>query len=386
MRGSLPLVAAVALALSGCGAADTVLERVRGDGEQQPAVATIAVLAPLSGGDTRLGEGVVAAVEQALADSGGVPGWDLTVQSVDLTAADLDQTLSELDESDALVAVVTGFAAEDVRTNVPVLTEAGLTVLSPADSDPRHLRGTDPDTPLRPWDGYASIAVEPTPELSALADHLVRAAGASSVVVVTDSAPEAAARGSVLATEVAERGPVPTTVLAASGATLTPEVAAAVAALPASAAVVVDGPPDLAAAVAATSPAPLALMVRPESLTPEQAQALEGALVADTGLDPRRGTPELNALLQGAGRGATGGPYGPAAYDAGRMLVDALSRCLPDPLSSTSPSRSACRAEVAGTQWAGLTGAVVLDEYGGRLGLLPGILTLRAGQWALPGQ
>jgi branched-chain amino acid transport system substrate-binding protein len=391
MRRLLPLVAAITLAgcvpaLSGCGAADTVLQRVRGDADQQPAVASIAVLAPLTGGDTRVGEGVVAAVEQAVADSGGVPGWQVQVEAVDLTSPDLPDLLEEMDDSDSLVAVVTGFAAADVRSTVPVLDEAGLAIVSPADSDPRHLRGADPAAPLRPWTGYASIAVDPTPERSALADHLVRAVGATSIVVVTDGSADAASRATELATEVTERGSVPVTVLAGSGAVPTPEVTAAVAALGATAAVVVDGPADLAAAVAATTPAAVALTTRADSLTPEQAQALEGAVTPDAGLDPRRGSAELDARLQASGSATSGGGYGPAAYDAGRLLVDALTRCLPDPTAGTGPTRSACRAEVAATQWAGLTGAVVLDEFGGRLGLLPGILTLRAGQWALPGQ
>jgi len=208
---------------------------------------------------------------------------------------------------------------------------------------------------------------------------------APTVVVVTDGTTEAASRAQTFVAEIAERGTVQTAVLAAGAGDLPPEVAAQVAALAPGDAVAVDGPPALAAAVAAASPAQVALLARPETLTVEQAEALEGALAPDVGLDPRRGAPELQALLA-AGSGGNGGPYGPAAYDAGRLLVDAMTRCLPDPTSTRSPSRSACRLEVAGTQWAGLTGAVVLDEYGGRLGLLPGILTLRAGQWALPGQ
>jgi ABC-type branched-subunit amino acid transport system substrate-binding protein len=379
VRRVLPLVAAVALLVSGCGAVDTVLERVRPSEDAGPPVATIVVVAPLSGPQTRDGEGVLAAVERAVTDSGGVEGWDVRVRGVDLAADDLPDRLDALVESDSAVAVVTGFSAQDVRANVPLLDAAGFSVLSPADSDVRHLRGADPTNPLRPWNGYASVAVDPTPEISALADHLVRAFAPTQVVVVTDGTATAAGRTETFTAEMAERGAAVASVLSSSADLTTPLAALAVTDV-----VVVDGPPEVAAGVAAATPAQVALMSRPQTLTPEQAAALEGAITPDAGLDPRRGSTELQALLGGSG--VSGGPYGPAAYDAGRLLVDAMTTCLPDPSASSSPSRSTCRARVAGTPWAGLTGAIVFDEYGGRPGLLPGILTLRAGQWVLPGQ
>ena len=99
------------------------------------------------------------------------------------------------------------------------------------------------------------------------------------------------------------------------------------------------------------------------------------------GLSPRRGAKPLNDLYAESGRDAAAGAYGPAAYDGARMLLDAFTRCLPAPESSRSPSRSACRAETAGTVWTGLTGTIQLDEFGARLGLLPAVVGLRDGEW-----
>jgi hypothetical protein len=126
----------------------------------------------------------------------------------------------------------------------------------------------------------------------------------------------------------------------------------------------------------------LALTAVPPSLDEPTAAALDGALAPRAGPDPRRGTDELTARYADGGRDADPGPYGPAAYDGARLIVDALGRCLPDPQRSTSPSRSACRAEIAGTVWDGLTGGIQLDEYGARLGLLPRVATLRDGEWS----
>lgn len=381
------LAAVAALLLPACSAADTVLQRVQPAEPGGPPTASIAVLAPLSGGQTRAGTDVVAAVEQAVADSGGVEGWLLDVQALDLAGGDLAATLERLDDDDTLVAVVTGFAPDDIRTVVPALDDAGFTVLSPADTDPRHVRGADPADPLRPWSGYLTVAVDPTPEQSALAAHLVRAADVTSVLVVTDGSAPAQSRAGALRTALQLRGVAAVEVVPATAEALTPAATQAVTAAGAGQAVVVDAPLPVAAAVAQARGAGsvLALMSRVDDIPPEQAAVLEGVLAPDRGPDPRRGVAELQAALAADGRAGTAGPYGPAAYDGARLLVDAFSRCLPDPTTSASPSRSACRGAVAGAQWSGLTGPVAFDEYGARLGLLPGVLSLRGGTWSVPG-
>jgi ABC-type branched-subunit amino acid transport system substrate-binding protein len=381
VRRLLPALAAAAVVLSGCGAADSVLERVQGSDEPAPAVATIAVLVPQNSGLARAGAGVDAAVRRAVDDSGGVRGWTVEVRTLPLDGPDLPATLETLAADDALVAVVTGFEPTDVRTTVPVLDAAGVAVVSPADSDPRHLYGADPRSQLRPWSGYSSLAVDPHPEQSALAEYLVRSARARTIVVLSDS-PSSTGPVDALTQAVDQRGRARVVVVPVTERRAAAQVQEALADLDASTAVVVDGPVELAQAARAAGAGTLAFLARPDGLTPEQSAALAGAVAADRGLDPARGSDELTALLDGEGAG----PYGPAAYDTGRLVVDALTRCLRNEPSS-SPSRSRCKAEVAGSQWTGLTGPVVFDEYGGRLGLLPDVLVLDdKGRWSLPGE
>lgn len=381
------LAVASMLLLSGCGAAETVLGRVSSAAETETPVATIGVAVPLSGGQTRIGQGVQAAVEQALADAGGVPGWQVEVEAVDIAGPDADEEVADLASERSVVAVVTGFEPDDVRRFVPVLDDAGITVLSPADADPRHVRGADLRSPLRPWSGYVTTAVDPRPEQSSLAAHLVRVAGVSDVLVVTDGTPGAQSRAGDLAAALGMRGVSAVAVEAAPGGQTTPAVDAALAELSSASALVVDGPPELAAALAQARPAGVAmgLMTRLEPLTAEQAGALDGAVAPEAGADPRRGGPELQAALEAAGSSVIPGPFGPAAYDGTRLLLDALSRCLPPPPEASTPPRSGCRAEVAGTQSTGLTGPIAFDEFGARLGLLPAVVSLRGGSWAAPG-
>lgn len=385
-RARLVLLLAAATVLSGCAATDAIVERISPEQDTGTPTVTIGVLAPLSGGSTRDGRSVVDAVEQAVADSGGVDGWQVEVAAYDLAAETVDATVDDLREADDVLMVVTGFGADDVRAIVPRLDSSGLTVLSPADSDPRHTRGADPGAPLRPWAGYVSVAVDPAPQQAALADYLVRVAGSARVVLVSDGSPESAARVRQVAADLSERGVTETEPLAASGGAPPESMTSTLQALEPGDAVVVDGSAALAAQVAAVRPTGVVLgLTEPlADLTAEQAAALQGAVAALPGLDPRRGADGLTAAFEASGRDATEGEYGPAAYDGARLLADALTRCLPEP-GSRSPSRSACRTEVAGATWAGLTGAIQFDEFGARIGLLPTVVTLRDSAWAQPG-
>jgi ABC-type branched-subunit amino acid transport system substrate-binding protein len=377
------LLLAATVALSGCSTVDGLVERVRPVQEAGTPVVTLTVLAPLSGAQESAGTTVVDAVQQAMADSGGVTGWEVAVQSVDTTGPTLDDDLDALGSDDTAVAVVGGFAPDDVRTLVPQLDGEGLTVVSPADTDPRHTRGADPSSPLRPWSGYVTVAVEPTPEQTALADHLVRMVGITRGLVVHGSDADSRARAAAVADGIVTRGVTGVSTSEWSTARRS-DVIDAVADLSPGDALVVDGDAALARTVAEAAPdgVVLALTAVPASLDDSAAAALDGALAPLPGLDPRRGSDELGSRYAEAGRDADPGRYGPAAYDGARLVVDALGRCLPDPERSTSPSRSACRAEIAGTVWDGLTGSIQLDEYGTRLGLLPAVATLRGGEWS----
>jgi len=383
MRHVLPvLLLAVAVTSSGCSVVDEVQGRLSGPEDAGPAVVTITVLAPLSGGQTRAGRAVVDAVEQAVDDSGGVEGWAVEVDVLDSTATSVDEDVADLRRDDTTVAVVTGFAADDVRTLVPVLDDAGLTVLSPADTDPRHTRGADPTAPLRPWSGYLTVAVEATPEQTSLAEHVVRVLGTSRALVVHDGSSESRSRARAVVRALEERG-VPDASLLAWDPRKPRPVRRAVASLTAGDTLVVDASTSLAASLARQRPegVVLGLGAVPDDLSGREAALLEGAVAPLPGLSPSRGASALDDRYADAGREAVAGAYGPAAYDGARMLVDAFTRCLPAPEVSRSPSRSACRAEVAGTVWSGLTGTIQLDEFGARLGLLPAVVVLRDGEW-----
>jgi branched-chain amino acid transport system substrate-binding protein len=383
-RVVLVVLLAAASMVSGCAVTDSVAERFSPDEDTGPRVATIGVVAPLSGGQTRVGRSVVDAVEQAVADSEGVPGWQIEVASYDLGAQSFPDDLAEIKTDDSTVAVITGFGADDIRTIVPELDESGLAVLSPADSDPRHVRGANPAEPLRPWPGYFTIAVDPAPEQTALADHLVRVVGVKRAVVVTDGSGKSATRGRAVQRALEQRSLTRVSSFAWTGATLTRPEQQALDRLRPGDVLVVDAPAETAAQIAGNAPDGVAVALASAAISSlddqpaDVAEALDGALVPMPGADPKRGANELVSTYAAADRDATVGPYGPAGYDAARLVLDAFTVCLPDAANASSPSRLDCRKVLAGATWTGLTGPIQFDEFGARLGLLPTVAALAA--------
>ncbi|MGB9375045.1 MAG: ABC transporter substrate-binding protein [Jiangellales bacterium] len=381
------LLVAAAATTSGCSVTDTITERLSPQTEVGTPTVTIAVLAPLSGGQTRSGTNVVESVKQAVADSGGVPGWEVAVREYDLSSATLADDLAEIEKDDTTVSVITGFGPADIRTIVPQLDDAGLSMISPADSDPRHVRGADATNPIRPWSGYMTVAVDPTPEESALADHLVRVQGVDRVVVVDDAASSGDARTDAVATAFRERGVLDVDVVSWDGSKTSRQVRRTIRGLDPGDALVVDGSPALAAKAGAVAVdgVVLALTTLPDDMSEDETAGLQGVLAPQLGADPARGSAELADSFAASDTPFTVGPFGPAAYDGTRMLVDTYTRCLPDPTRSTSPSRSQCRIALAGATWTGLTGPIQFDEFGARLGLLPAVVSLDGESWGQPG-
>lgn len=380
------LFVAAAATTSGCSVTDTVAERLSPETEVGTPTVTIAVLAPLSGGQTRNGTNVVESVKQAVADSGGVPGWEVAVREYDLASATLEDDLAEIETDDTTVSVITGFGPDDIRTIVPQLDDAGLGIISPADSDPRHVRGADPTNPIRPWSGYVTVAVDPTAEESALADHLVRVQGVDRVVVVDDPTSDGD-RADAVTTALRRRGVLDVDVVSWDGSKAPRQARRALRGLDPGDALVVDGSPALAvkAGAVAVDGVVLALTTLPDDMSEDETAALQGVLAPQLGADPARGSTELADSFAASNTPFTVGPFGPAAYDGTRMLVDTYSRCLPDPTRSTSPSRSQCRIALAGATWTGLTGPSQFDEFGARLGLLPAVVSLDGDSWGQPG-
>jgi hypothetical protein len=399
---AVALVACVAAgAVGGCGAVDGVLERFADEGPTGPPTVTIGLALPFGGADLAAARGVEASVRASLADHAAlVDGWDVDVVVVDTAQPDVT-ALAALDamvDEPSLVAAITGLTTDDVRTMVPELEDDGVASVSPADTDPRHTNGALVRNQLRPWQGYWTVAVQQEPETAAVADYLAEVEAVRRVLVVDDGTPEAAAgvAAAEAAFEVRSVDVERRTVVVPR--TWERDVLAALSGMDSATgdpgrgklrpvdAVHVVGEVALVDAVVAASRAsgsPVPVSVG----TPLDAEAaaatetgLEGVLVPAVGPDPGIGLDELAARLAQEAAPPPG-LYGPAAYDAARLVLLALDRCLPEPTPTASLSRSACRATIGADPFVGLSGEVVVDEFGARVGTLGAVGEVRDGEW-----
>ncbi|MDO5682485.1 MAG: branched-chain amino acid ABC transporter substrate-binding protein [Propionibacteriaceae bacterium] len=151
---------ASAFALSACGTRTP--ESDSGTSGGAPAgrkVAKIGVLVPLSGGLSSTGAGVRNSVELAVReanDRADLHGWTLEVITED-DRADADtgrRAATQLTRDAEVVAVIGPLNSSVGQVVQPVVSQAGMALVSPANTNPTLTRGADSANPSRVYDNY----------------------------------------------------------------------------------------------------------------------------------------------------------------------------------------------------------------------------------------
>jgi ABC-type branched-subunit amino acid transport system substrate-binding protein len=425
VRPALALAVGVAMLTTGCAAVADVRARLGAAGESEPVgpvTVRVGVAVPSFGPERQAADGVRDAVAVAVAQATQaqrLPGYVLETVVLD-TSVDLAERLQAVNEQlvddDAVVAVITGVTSQDVRTVVPELADEGsqsVPAVSPADADPRHVVGALPDAPTRPWRTYWTVALDPHPAESGLADYLARVERPSGMLLLDDGSVEATDSVTALQEALEQRGVVVDVVSLAGTRGVARRAAVAVAASSAQpeaddeagaddptdpvraaagydgvyvagsasflAAVlpVVRGQPTIRLAAAWAPAQPQAARNAVETLAEG---AMQGVLVPEAGPSPRAGSTTVAAELASAGVATPPGPFGAAAWDAAQMVLTALEACLPSPPTGSVP-REACSATLDVTTVEGVTGSVATNEFGARIGTLAAVGVVRNGRW-----
>jgi branched-chain amino acid transport system substrate-binding protein len=378
--------AAVPAVLAGCG---TVGDLVGTEADAGPRTAKIVVLVPAEGKQAQAGAGVLGAVRLAVADAElSIPDWSVEVVEVDDTG-DPERAAEAADEiagDEHVAAVVGGLSAQIVRAVQPVLAQASVPFVSPADVTPEHTRGADPAAPLRPYASYFRTALPEGDAVAVAAEYAVVGLGASRVAVVDGGN---AAEADRFRTEVERREAEIVAFGAAErdGAGIDAVMTAAVSHQ--AGVVFVAGDAEVAALVArrlAGTGLP-AMLVGGPNLRSEDFMAAAGAAAdgAVAVVGPRvvssRGQPggDLEARLADRGIDAPG-PFAAAAFDAGTAVAQALARCLPAE-ETAAQARAGCVDEMDQVSFRGVTGEVTFDRYGDRTGAAPAVFEVREGSW-----
>ncbi len=352
-------VVAVVVVLCGC----AQLESLTADdgGTASPLVARVAVLVPDDRSHATAADGVAAAVRLALEDV-TVRGWTIEVErvsdgSVDGTTA---AAATQLADDPDMIAVVGGLSSPVVRAVQPVLDDAGIPFVSPADAAPEHTRGADPTMPRRPYESYFRAAVPETDPQETAAEYAVLGLRAKTVAVADEDAPGEAAdferHARRLGAEVVSDGKpwaqAPVWYVAADA--------------------------HVAAEVARHKSEPVVIGGR-GLVTDEFLAAAGPAAEGTVAVTPATLEPSAGRTVAGL---ENPGEFGAAAYDAGTALAGMLERCLPS--VRTGPAREArvgCLAELGRAGFDGVTGEFSFDRYGDRPGAFPQVHVVADGAW-----
>ena len=184
---SVTVLGALLLVVAGC-------SRDSGGGDEQAEKKTVkvGVIAPLTGNLSELGLGIKNSVDLAIRqanEKGTVPGYELVLAAEDdaadpATGANAANKLA----SDPQVAAVVGTLNSSVAQSVaPVLSKANITQISPANTNPTLTRGPKPDdAPKRVWPTYMRVATTDTFQGPFAADYALGDGGFKSAFVIHD--------------------------------------------------------------------------------------------------------------------------------------------------------------------------------------------------------
>jgi len=184
---SVTVLGALLLVVAGC-------SRDSGGGDEQAEKKTVkvGVIAPLTGNLSELGLGIKNSVDLAVRqanEKGTVPGYEIVLAAEDdaadpATGANAANKLA----SDPQIAAVVGTLNSSVAQSVaPVLSKANITQISPANTNPTLTRGPKPDTaPQRVWPTYMRVATTDTFQGPFAADYTLGKGGFKSAFVIHD--------------------------------------------------------------------------------------------------------------------------------------------------------------------------------------------------------
>lgn len=381
------LLLGTSVLVAGC---STVQDALSGD-DVSIREAQVVVLAP--GADGAAHAGVEASVQLAQQQWEDIPGWRIHVVPAGEVPADdtgddmgddddpvsrqerIRETATAIADGDT-VAVIGGLDDAVIRSAAPVFDEESVIFVSPADTEPAHVRGTDPDNPMRPFDTYFR-----TPASTGIAGpagrYLLEHESAQQVVIADDGGDQV-----VDLRDTLEDRDVEVTMAAADGEQARNDLVEKEAAQ--ADAIWVAGRPEtggqLASALATAGqqvPVVGGTGLRTEQVIETAGQGAEllvsvDAAQADADID-------LAAALADAGSSPPG-VYGAGAYDAALAVGDALSRCLP-PASTAEDARQGCVAEMGQVNLTGAGGPVAFDDFGRRVHGELTVSTVADGTW-----
>lgn len=349
-------------------------------GEAEPGVVKIGVIAPLDDGLTAFGRGIASSVELAVDEANArdaIPGFTIEVVALDDSSdpATGREAAEQLAADPAVIGVVGPYNSGVAAEVAPILEEAGIPLISPGNTDPTLTLGEDPTAPERQFENYFRMVATDAQQGPLLATYARDALGAGTAAVVSETKPVSAGLAEDFAAAFSEQGgTVAYETTVPDGTTDFSEVVAAIGEL--------DTPPDVlffggeyavaaafrASATAAGITAPMmgGDGIKDDAFIADAGPSSEGTIASTVGvpLDALSSAADFVAAYEAAGFDEPPSDFGPYAYDAANLLIDAAAGALADTDVVTPEARAAVIAALGAVEATGVTGAIAFDELG----------------------
>ena len=387
-------ILAASVILSACGSNKNETQK-GADGSGSGQVVKIGVIAPLSGALTALGVGIRngadLAVKQAN-DAKKIKGWKIVLAPEDDTATpDVGANAATKLSDDKSVMAVIGTLNSSVAEKVaPILNSQKVVMVSPSNTNPSLTQGTDPNEKVRPFEYYFRVATTDAIQGPFAANFAYNDAKKRNVVVIHDK--KTYGQGLALQFKAQfekDGGKVPTV------ETIEPDDKDFSAVLSR----VKRFNPDMIyfggeypAASLLTSQADqqglkVPLMGGDGIFDPTYInvakQAAEGDYATSVGA-PTDQLATAKAFVDAYNAAKYPDPYsayGAYAYDAANVIIEALSKVLPDQSKIDDALRPKFRQAVQDGSIDGVTGKVAFDEFGDTTTRILTVYKVENGAW-----
>ncbi|MGH9000611.1 MAG: branched-chain amino acid ABC transporter substrate-binding protein [Acidimicrobiia bacterium] len=389
----LALVVTAASVLAACGS-----DREEGAVGDVENVVKIALVAPLSGSLSELGLGMRNAAELAVRQANEedrIEGWEIEFVALDDEGdSDVGGRVAARLTSDASVVGLVGTLNSNVAEAIQgTVNDAGIVMVSPANTNPTLTQGPDPQNKQRPFDTYFRVSTTDAIQGPFAADYAWEDVAARKVAVIHDKKTYGQGLANAFQTRFKENG----------GQVAIVET-------------VDPGQTDFAAVLSKIKPLapdliyyggeyPAASLISSQANQQGMDMPLMGGdgIYASTFIDvakeagegdfatsvgaPAQDLPsaeEFIAAYDDAGYEHGYSAYGAYAYDAANVIIEALAEVLPE-LDSVEDIDDEARADIAAavqaTSMEGATGAIGFDEFGDTTSKVLTVYKVEAGEW-----
>jgi branched-chain amino acid transport system substrate-binding protein len=378
LRGVLAVVSVASLfALAACSSTEASSDDAAvADSD----VVTIGVIVPIDNGLVDFGRGIANSVRLAVDEANArdaIAGRRIVVRAIDDSSdPGVGRAAAEELAGDPTVVGVVGTYNSGVAAQVaPVLEAAGITMISPGNTDPGLTVGPDRAQPTRQFANYFRMVATDADQGEVLAGFATEDLGAATVAVVSESkavsiglAEDFVASFTAGGGQVADFFTLPEEFADYDLATAAIAVAAANPDL-----AFLGGEYEVAARLAIALDAagydgPLmgGDGMQDTGFVSAAGVSAEGALASSVGVPTSElVAPEFLAAYEAAGFTQPPTNFGPYAYDAANLLIGAVAQALAEsPAGVTSTVRQTVGELVAAASFDGITGTVSFDEFG----------------------